>query len=50
MTSHDLSGCEIYSTAKPCPMCETACYWARVSRIYYGEAITDGGAPRYASC
>jgi tRNA(Arg) A34 adenosine deaminase TadA len=48
--THDLGGCEIYSTAKPCPMCETACYWARISRIYYGSAITDGGAPRYASC
>lgn len=47
---NDLSGCEIYSTAKPCPMCETACYWARISRIYYGAAITDGGSPRYASC
>ena len=48
--THDLSGCEIYSTAKPCPMCETACYWARISRIYYGSAVTDGGPPRYPSC
>jgi len=48
--THDLSGCEIYSTAKPSPMCETACYWARFSRIYYGAAISDGGAPRYVSC
>jgi len=48
--THDLSGCEIYSTAKPCPMCETACYWARIFRIYYGAAIIDGGAPRYPSC
>jgi tRNA(Arg) A34 adenosine deaminase TadA len=48
--TNDLNGCEIYSTAKPCPMCETACYWARISRIYYGSAIADGGAPRYAAC
>ena len=48
--TNDLSGCEIYSTAKPCPMCETACYWARISRIFYGRAITDGGSPRYPSC
>lgn len=48
--TNDLSGCEIYSTAKPCPMCETACYWARISRIYYGAPITDAGPPRYLSC
>jgi len=48
--TNDLSGCEIYSTAKPCPMCETACYWARISRMYFGASITDGGAPRYPSC
>ena len=48
--TNDLSGCEIYTTAKPCQMCETACYWARISRIYYGSDIADGGAPRYSSC
>lgn len=48
--TNDLSGCEIYTTAKPCQMCETACYWANISRIFYSEAIADGGAPRYSSC
>lgn len=48
--TNDLGGCEIYSTAKPCPMCETACYWARIARIYFGAGITDGGAPRYLTC
>jgi tRNA(Arg) A34 adenosine deaminase TadA len=46
----DLSGCEIYLTSRPCPMCETACYWARIARIYVGEGLVDAGPPRYPSC
>ncbi len=48
--THDLRGCEIYTNAKPCPMCATACYWANLSRIYYGAKLIDAGAPRYGSC
>ena len=48
--TNDLTGCEIYATSPPCRMCETACYWARISRMYVGSPITDGGAPRYATC
>lgn len=48
--SPDLSGCVMYSTSKPCRMCETAAYWARVARMYYGASIADGGAPQYGSC
>ncbi|MBS0287726.1 MAG: nucleoside deaminase [Proteobacteria bacterium] len=32
--TYDLSGCEIYSTVDPCPMCLTAIYWARIDKIY----------------
>lgn len=32
----DLSGCEIYSSCEPCPMCLGAIYWARLDRIYFG--------------
>lgn len=46
----NLSECDIYTTARPCPMCETACYWANLSRIYYGADIVDAGGPRYSSC
>ena len=45
----DLSGCMMYSTSRPCRMCETAAYWARLSRMYYGTPLTDGGAPQYCN-
>ena len=44
--TRDLSGCEMYGTARACPMCQAGAYWARVSRLWYGETIADGGAPR----
>jgi tRNA(Arg) A34 adenosine deaminase TadA len=40
----DLTGCTIYSTCEPCPMCFAACHWARISRIVYGAAIADAKA------
>lgn len=39
--THDLTGCEIYSAAEPCPMCLAAIYLARVDRIFYGCTIED---------
>jgi guanine deaminase len=47
LKTRDLTGCEVYASSRPCPMCETACYWARVSRVYYGAELTDAGAPGY---
>ena len=44
--TRDLGGCELYGTARACPMCEAAAYWARISRMYFGEAPTDAGAPK----
>jgi len=46
----DLTGCELYSTSKPCRMCETAGYWANISRMYFGVDIVDAGVPKYSSC
>jgi tRNA(Arg) A34 adenosine deaminase TadA len=40
----DLSGCTIYSTTEPCPMCFSACHWAKFDRIVFGAAIDDARA------
>ncbi|GAB4813024.1 hypothetical protein N2152v2_000070 [Parachlorella kessleri] len=36
-----LPGCVVYTSAEPCPMCYTACMWARVDEIYYGATYQD---------
>ena len=41
LESIDLSGCIIYSTCEPCPMCFTAIHWARIEKIFYGAEISD---------
>ncbi|MCU4157091.1 nucleoside deaminase [Carboxylicivirga sp. A043] len=41
LNSFNLSGCVIYSSCEPCPMCLAAIYWARISRIYYGNTKQD---------
>lgn len=46
LRTRDLSGCILVSTSRPCSMCEAAAGWARISRMVYGEALTDAGAPR----
>jgi tRNA(Arg) A34 adenosine deaminase TadA len=45
-----LDGAVIYASARPCRMCELACYYAGVARIIYGDALTDAGPPRYEAC
>lgn len=41
MDSIDLSGCTIYTTTEPCPMCFSAIHWAKIDRIIYGATIED---------
>ena len=41
ISSFDLSGCELYTTAEPCPMCLGAILWSNIRKVYYGCNIID---------
>ena len=41
LQSVDLSGCTIYSTCEPCPMCFSAIHWAKIDHIVFGATIED---------
>lgn len=38
LKSTDLSGCEIYCSGEPCPMCTAAIYWSQISEVYYSNS------------
>lgn len=41
INSYDLSGCEIYTSCYPCPMCISAIIWSNITKIYYGNTKED---------
>ena len=41
LNTFDLSGCIIYTSCEPCPMCLAAIYWAHLDKIYFGNTKTD---------
>ncbi len=41
LETFDLSGCTIYTSCEPCPMCLGAIYWAKLDKIYYGNTKQD---------
>jgi len=41
LQNFQLTGCEIYTSCEPCPMCLGAIYWARPERVYYGSTKED---------
>lgn len=41
LQTHQLEGCEIYTSCEPCPMCMGAIYWARPSIVYFGNTRYD---------
>jgi guanine deaminase len=40
----DLSGCVIYASCEPCPMCLAAIYWARLDHVYYANGRDEAAA------
>ena len=39
--TYDLSGCTLYATGYPCPMCLSAIIWANIKKVYYGTNLKD---------
>ena len=44
LKNFDLSGCELYTSCEPCPMCLSAIYWAKIERMFYGNTIVEADA------
>jgi len=44
LNSYQLTGCDIYASCEPCPMCLGAIYWARPSRVIYANTKHDAAA------
>ncbi len=41
LNTFNLSGCELYSTCEPCPMCLSAVYWSHIDKIFYANTRDD---------
>src|SRR6266403_5288732 len=41
LSQFQLTGCEIYTSCEPCPMCMGAIYWARPAKVYFGNTHAD---------
>lgn len=47
LDTFDLSGCELYANAEPCPMCVGAIYWARLNRVFFANGRGGCGGDRF---
>ena len=47
LETNDLSGCEIYSSCEPCPMCLGAIYWSRIAKVYFAITLHDAAGIKY---
>ena len=44
INSYDLSGCELYTSCYPCPMCLSAIIWSNIKMVYYGNTKEDAAS------
>ncbi|MBM3754110.1 MAG: nucleoside deaminase [Acidobacteria bacterium] len=42
--SHELTGCTLFASCEPCPMCLGAILWARIDRVYFAATKSDAAA------
>ena len=46
LNNRDLTSAILYSSSRPCPMCEAAAYWAGIESMIYGRNVNEAGAPQ----
>ena len=44
LNTFQLTGCEVYTSCEPCPMCMGAIYWARPNKVFYANTRNDAAA------
>jgi guanine deaminase len=44
VSDFQLTGCDLYTSCEPCPMCLGAIYWARPARVFYGATAADAAS------
>jgi tRNA(Arg) A34 adenosine deaminase TadA len=44
LKTFNLSGCTLYTSCEPCPMCLSAIYWSRINKVFYGNTRDDAKA------
>ncbi len=47
LNTYDLSGCIIFASCEPCPMCLGAVYWARIDKLYYAATKDDAAEAQF---
>jgi guanine deaminase len=48
LATYHLTGCTVYASCEPCPMCLAACYWAQAEHVYYAATALDAAAAGFA--
>lgn len=48
LNTFDLSGCIIYTSCEPCPMCLAAIYWAKISEMYFANTKEDANSIEFS--
>ena len=47
LNTFNLSGCDLYASCEPCPMCLSAIYWSHIDKVYYGNSREDAAKIKF---